>query len=75
MDIVIRDQEKKQAYCIVGESLFCTHILKDGSVDDKNWDPIDQGLTAYHQDIIDKLKALHDTTRALHAPIADFPFL
>jgi len=75
MDIVIRDDESKRAYCIVGESLFYGHIVHDGSIDDKSWRPIDQDLTPYHEDIIEKLKSLHNTTRSLNAPIADFPFL
>ena len=75
MDIVIRDDESKKAYCIVGESLFYAHIFNDGSIDTKSWQPIDQELTPYHKDMIEKLKNLHNTTRSLHAPIADFPFL
>ena len=75
MDIVIRDEESKRAYCIVGESLFYTLIFNDGSIDTKSWQPIGQDLTPYHKDMIEKLKNLHNTTRSLHAPIADFPFL
>ena len=75
MDIVIRDDESKRAYCIVGESLFYALIFKDGSIDAKSWQPIGQELTPYHKDMIEKLKNLHNTTRSLHAPIADFPFL
>ena len=75
MDIVIRDDESKRAYCIVGESLFYTHILQDGSIDGESWRPIDQEPTPYHADIMEKLKSLNNTTRSLHAPIADFPFL
>ena len=75
MDIVIRDDESKRAYCIVGESLCYAHIFNDGSIDTKSWQPIDQDLTPYHTDMIEKLKNLHNTTRSLHAPIADFPFL
>ena len=75
MDIVIRDDESKRAYCIVGESLFYAHIFNDGSIDTKSWQPIDQDLTPYHTDLIEKLKNLHNTTRSLHAPVADFPFL
>ena len=75
MDIVIREDESKRAYCIVGQSLFYGHIVQDGSIDDESWRPIDQELTPYHEDIIEKLKSLQDTTRSLHAPIADFPFL
>ena len=75
MDIVIRDDESKRAYCIVGESLFYAHIFQDGSIDTNSWQPIDQELTPYHKDMIEKLKNLHNTTRSLHAPIADFPFL
>ena len=75
MDIVIRDDESKSAYCIVGEFLFYAHIFQDGSIDTKSWQPFDQELTPYHKDMIEKLKNLHNTTRSLHAPIADFPFL
>ena len=75
MDIVIRDEENKKAYCIVGESLFYALIFNDGSIDMKSWQPIGQELTPYHKDMIEKLKSLHSTTRSLHAPIADFPFL
>ena len=75
MDIVIRDEESKRAYCIVGESLFCALVFNDGSIDTKSWQPIGQELTPYHKDMIEKLKNLHNTTRSLHAPIADFPFL
>ena len=75
MDIVIRDDESKRAYCIVGESLFFTQIFSDGSIDSKSWQPIDQELTPYHEDIIGKLQSLHNTTKLLSAPIADFPFL
>ena len=75
MDIIIRDEESKRAYCIVGESLFYALIFNDGSIDTKSWQPISQELTQYHKDMIEKLKNLHSTTRSLHAPIADFPFL
>ena len=75
MDILIRDDERKRAYCIVGEFLFHTHICDNGSIDTKSWQPIDQELTPYHKDMIEKLKNLHNTTRSLYAPIADFPFL
>ena len=75
MDIVIRDDDRKMAYCIVGESLFYAHIFNDGSIDSKSWQAIGQQLTPYHKDLIEKLKNLHNTTRSLHAPIADFPFL
>ncbi len=75
MDIVIRDDESKKAYCIVGESLFYAQILNDGSIDTKSWQPIFQDLTPYHTDMIEKLKNLQNTTRSLNAPIADFPFL
>ena len=75
MDIVIRDDQSKRAYCIVGESLFFAYIFNDGSIDTNNWQPIDEALTPYHQDIMKKLENLHNTTRSLHAPIADFPFL
>ena len=75
MDIVIRDEESKRAYCIVGESLFYALIFNDGSIDTKSWQPIGQELTLYHKDLIEKLKNLQNTTRSLHAPIADFPFL
>mgnify|MGYP006256828563 CR=1 FL=1 len=75
MDIVIRDDERKRAYCIVGDSLFYAHIFNDGFIDSKSWQPIGQELTPYHKDMIEKLKNLHNTTRSLHAPIADFPFL
>ena len=75
MDIVIRDDESKRAYCIVGGSLFYAYIFSDGSIDTKSWQPIDNELTPYHKDLIKKLKNLHNTTRSLHAPIADFPFL
>ena len=75
MDIVIRDDERKRAYCIVGGSLFFAHICHDGSINPKSWQPIDTDLTLYHKDLIEKLKNLHSTTRSLHAPIADFPFL
>ena len=75
MDIVIRDDENKRAYCIVGDSLFYAHIFNDESIDTKSWQPIVQELTPYHKDMIEKLKNLHRTTRSLHAPIADFPFL
>ncbi len=75
MDIVIRDNESKRAYCIVGESLFYAYIFQDGSIDTNSWQPIDQDPTPYHKDMIEKLKSLHNTTRSLHAPIADFPFL
>ena len=75
MDILIRDDEKKRAYCIVGESLFYTRICHNGSIDTKSWQPIDQELTPYHKDMIEKLKNLQNTTRSLHAPIGDFPFL
>ena len=75
MEIVIRDDERKRAYCIVGDCLFYAHIFNDGSIDAKSWQPIDQDLTTYHEDLIEKLKNLHNTTRSLHAPIADFPFL
>ena len=75
MDIVIRDEESKRAYCIVEECLFYAHIFQDGSIDTNSWQPIDQDLTPYHTDMIEKLKNLHNTTRSLHAPIADFPFL
>ena len=75
VDIIIQDDESKKAYCIVGESLFYAHISQDGSIDTKSWQPIDQDLTPYHKDMIEKLKNLHNTTRSLHAPIADFPFL
>ena len=53
MDIVIRDDESKRAYCIVGESLFYAHIFQDGSIDTKSWQPIDQELTPYHKDMIE----------------------
>ena len=75
MDIVIRDDERKRAYCIVGGFLFYAHIFHDGSLDAKGWKLIGQELTPYHEDLIEKLKNLHNTTRSLYAPIADFPFL
>ena len=75
MDIVIRDDENKRAYCIVGEALFYTHIFNDGFIDTKSWQPLGQELTPYHKDLIEKLKNLHNITRLLHAPIADFPLL
>ena len=75
MDIVIQDYESKRAYCILGESLFYAYILNDGSIDTTSWQPINQELTPYHKDMMEKLKNLHNTTRSLYAPIADFPFL
>ena len=75
MDIVIRDDERKRAYCIAGDSLFYAQIFPDGSIDTKSWQPVDQDPTPYHKDMIEKLKSLHNTIRSLHAPIADFPFL
>ena len=75
MDTIIRDDESKKAYCIVGESLFYAHIFQDGSIDTKSWQPIDQDPSPYHREMIEKLKNLHNTRRSLHAPIADFPFL
>ena len=57
------------------ENPFYAHIFNDGSIDTKSWEPIDKDLTPYHKDMIEKLKNLHNTTRSLHAPIADFPFL
>ena len=58
------------------ENPFSMHTFSnDGSIDTKSWQPIDQELTPYHKDMIEKLKNLHNTTRSLHAPIADFPFL
>jgi len=74
MDIVIRDDENNRAYSIVGETLFYAHIFNDGSIDTKSWQPINQELSLYHKDLMEKLKNLHNTTRSLHAPIADFPF-
>ena len=59
MDIVIRDEESKRAYCIVGESLFYALFFNDGSIDTKSWQPIGQELTPYHKDMIEKLKNLH----------------
>tara|TARA_Y100001954_G_C15402588_1_gene403411 strand:+ start:87 stop:314 length:228 start_codon:yes stop_codon:yes gene_type:complete len=75
MDTVIKDVETNRSYCLVGDTLFCAFNYKDGSVNNESWHPIDKDLTLYHRDMIEKLRNLANTTRSLHAPIADFPFL
>ena len=75
MDIVIKDDESRKGYCLVGDILFCALISRDGSIDSNSWHPIEKNLSPYHHDMIEKLRGLINTRRSLRAPIADFPII
>ena len=68
--IVIKDDEMKKGYQLVGNVLFCTVIFEDGSIDSERWHPI-MDITSYHQDIIEKLRGLTSTVKGLNAPVAE----
>ena len=68
--IVIKDDEMKKGYQLVGNILFCTGIFEDGSIDSERWHPI-KDITLYHHDIIEKLRGLTGTIKGLNAPVAD----
>ena len=68
--IVIRDDEMKRGYQLIGNVLFCAFIFKDGSIDTDSWHPI-KNLTLYHQDMIEKLRILTRTAQGLKGTLAD----
>tara|TARA_Y200000002_G_scaffold335560_1_gene303161 strand:+ start:266 stop:484 length:219 start_codon:yes stop_codon:yes gene_type:complete len=68
--ILIKDDEMKKGYQLVGNVLFCAVIFKDGSIDSESWYPITD-MTLYHQDMSEKLRGLAGTVKGLNAPLAD----
>ena len=66
---IIKDQESRWGYKLIGDSLFQAPIFSDGTLDEERWEMVSLNLTPYHYDIIEKLESINLTVSRMYKNI------
>ena len=70
---IIKDRDTRSVYKLIGNVLFYAPLFNDGSIDEERWARVQNKLTPYHRDIMNKLLCMNKISASINKGIWDDP--